>query len=464
MALAEAYLAAAKLDSALHAYIQAARTLPADSSSDDQERARLRRSVRRRIHYLKQVDRYEGYNGAYELAGQAVVFKFDPYLNTFPQLLDLRSGFIRVLYPVAPSHFHYLEWGGSPGGVVRFLQPAGADKLVLEWQPRGDKARSFVRTTRSIPVSFRSDQHALSGTLYLPASNRPMAAVAFAQGSGASTRFSISIEAIALAEAGAAALVFDKRGTGRSEGPAWHALGLEAQAADVTAAVDFLQSHEITKGLPIGAWGFSQGGWVVPLVATRSAAVAFVMLAAGPAVTLTEQTVHDVEYEMRTDGRSEAEIQSAAQFQRDLFAAISAGKSAPELQAMALPSGSSTWLRFINRPQFQFEVDWWRSNLYDPSPVIQQLKVPLLAIYGALDHAVPPRENVPRLSQLLANAPTRDYTITIVPRANHLFMEGKTGSRREFGQLGQYSAAYFRTMREWLRSHFLIEANVAQRE
>ena len=464
MALAEAYLVSANLNGALQAYRQGLSLLPTDTSTDDQERGRVRRVLTRRIHFLEQAERYEGYNGAYELAGQVVIFKFDPYLGTFPQVIDLRTGLDRILIPVAPAQFSYGEQGGMPGGEVRLLQPTGSDKPVLEWQPRGQQARSFVRITRSVPVSFKSGEYTLSGTLHLPIASRPMAAVVLAQGSGPSTRFSIGIEAMALAEAGAVALIFDKRGTGRSEGPPWHSLGLEAQAADVTAGVEFLHGHELTKSLPIGVWGFSQGGWVVPLVATRSANVAFVMLAAGPAVSLTDQTAQAVEYEMRTAGHTEAEIKAATQFQRDYFTAMGAGKNVQELQAIPLPEGSRAWRQFIQRPQFQFEVNWWRSNLYDPAPVLEQLKVPVLALYGALDHAVPPRENVPRLSQLLAHAPTRDYTITILPKTNHLFMEATTGSRREFGQLGWYSPAYFRAMRDWLRSHFLREEDATPRK
>jgi hypothetical protein len=43
-----------------------------------------------------------------------------------------------------------------------------------------------------------------------------------------------------------------------------------------------------------------------------------------------------------------------------------------------------------------------------------------------------------------------DYTLRIIPRANHLHLEAKTGSNPEMAGLQRFVPEYFSTVRSWL--------------
>jgi hypothetical protein len=45
---------------------------------------------------------------------------------------------------------------------------------------------------------------------------------------------------------------------------------------------------------------------------------------------------------------------------------------------------------------------------------------------------------------------SRDYTLRILPKANHLQLEAKLGSNAEMAALQGFVPAYFTTIQEWL--------------
>jgi pimeloyl-ACP methyl ester carboxylesterase len=75
-------------------------------------------------------------------------------------------------------------------------------------------------------------------------------------------------EAEYFAEEGIASLVFDKRGYGDSEGD-WRTASFEDLALDAIAAVDHSR---------IGLRGASQSGWVLPVAASKSESIRYLIL------------------------------------------------------------------------------------------------------------------------------------------------------------------------------------------
>ena len=85
-------------------------------------------------------------------------------------------------------------------------------------------------------VTFKNGAIVLSGSVLFPADKPPFIAVALLHGSGPQTRDWLLPIARRLTEAGAAALVFDKRGTGKSTG-SWSSASLEDLTGDAIQAV-----------------------------------------------------------------------------------------------------------------------------------------------------------------------------------------------------------------------------------
>jgi uncharacterized protein len=91
-----------------------------------------------------------------------------------------------------------------------------------------------------------------------------------------------------------------------------------------------------------------------------------------------------------------------------------------------------------------------RMYLYDPAPVLRQLRVPTLALFGELDHNIVAEKNKAAWEAALKAAGNPDYTLRILPRANHLQLEAVVGSNAEIPSLERFVRTYFTTIHEWL--------------
>jgi fermentation-respiration switch protein FrsA (DUF1100 family) len=109
------------------------------------------------------------------------------------------------------------------------------------------------------PITFVSGGDRLVGMLYLP-EEQPMAAVVTTGPLTSVKEQATGAYATALAERGFAALAFDHRSFGESEGEPRQFEDPERKAADVTAAVTALAVDERTRNLPVAAVGVCAGG------------------------------------------------------------------------------------------------------------------------------------------------------------------------------------------------------------
>jgi len=125
-------------------------------------------------------------------------------------------------------------------------------------------AGCFGGDLRVQEVEFASHGATLSGSIVFPA-NQPMrAAVVFIHGSGKQTRNLGWAERFA--KEGIAALVYDKRGAGKSGGEyegeqSVSEKNIALLADDASSALKTLSSHPSLKGIPVG-FAASPGGSV----------------------------------------------------------------------------------------------------------------------------------------------------------------------------------------------------------
>ena len=82
---------------------------------------------------------------------------------------------------------------------------------------------------------------------------------------------------------------------------------------------------------------------------------------------------------------------------------------------------------------------------YDPIPVLQRVRTPLLVLFGAEDRWVPSALSVERI--LEATAGHEDVTILNIPGADHYLKVPGPG-----GEL-DHSPNYLTTLEEWLVGH-----------
>jgi len=115
-------------------------------------------------------------------------------------------------------------------------------------------------------IQFYSEGLRLSGVLFLPEAPAPHPGIVLCHGFTAIKELILPDYARRYAAAGYAALTFDYRGFGESEGPRGRLIPLE-QVNDIRNAITFLQAQPEIDPARIGLWGTSFGGAHVPYVA-----------------------------------------------------------------------------------------------------------------------------------------------------------------------------------------------------
>lgn len=155
-------------------------------------------------------------------------------------------------------------------------------------------ATSFGAEPRIDDVEFASHGVTLSGSIALPEAAPIHAAIVFIHGSGSQTR-SLAV-AKRFAEAGIAALVYDKRGVGASGGEyegnqSVSEKNIALLADDAVAALEALARHPALDGVRLGFAGISQAGWIAPIAAQRSKRVDFLVLWSSPVCKVSEEDI-----------------------------------------------------------------------------------------------------------------------------------------------------------------------------
>ena len=251
-------------------------------------------------------------------------------------------------------------------------------------------------------VFFNNGDLKLAGMLFLPPGEGafprgegPFPAAVVIHGSGTSQRDSPWYLTVTkhLQENGIAVLLPDKRGSEKSEGN-WKEASFIELAKDTRSAVNFLREQTIFKCDRIGVIGFSQGGWIAPIVATEDEKLAFVVSMSGPGVTTEEQ----VEWE---------ETSRLANYTYPFLA-----------RPLAL---------LIARNFIQKEKFWRAIGGFNPLPHWQKVTNPSFMAFGENDKNLPVEESVKRIQALGQS----NIMVKVYPQGGHAIFDRATGRVQE---------------------------------
>jgi len=91
-----------------------------------------------------------------------------------------------------------------------------------------------------------------------------------------------------------------------------------------------------------------------------------------------------------------------------------------------------------------------RFYFYDPAPTLRRLRVPTLALFGGLDDNILAAKNKAAWETALRTGGNPDYTLLILPSADHLMLDAKVGNNAEMPSLQQFVPSYFPAVQGWL--------------
>ena len=322
---------------------------------------------------------------------------------------------------------------------------------------------SEKRGTSEETVQFASGDIALAGTLILPEGSQPHPAVVLFHGSGLQKRDLIT--ARWFAAEGIAALAYDKRGVGESGGD-FRKVPFMELCDDGLSAIKYLKSRKEIDAKRIGVWGLSQGGWLGPLAASRSADVAFVIAVSGPDVSPGEQMIVYYANELREQGMDEGDVREASTVRRDIWSYMSSGLGYEKTKAELDEARTKRWYSQakvqqddsfgplptpaeLSKPVGRSAIWFKREAVYDPVPALRALRVPALFLFGNHDQLIPVDESVAVIQRVLVGDKHRDFTIWVFPNVDH---EMRLVTREATGAI---DPEYLKTMQDWLSAHVL---------
>ena len=235
---------------------------------------------------------------------------------------------------------------------------------------------------------------------------------------------------------------------------------------DALSAIAYLKSRKEIDATRIGVWGLSQGGWLGPLTASRSADVAFVIAVSGPGVSPGEQMIVYYANELREQGMDESDVREASSVRRDIWAYMSSGLGYDRVKAELDEARTKRWYSRarvqqddsfgplptpaeLTKPVGRSAIWFKQEAVYDPVPALRALRVPALFLFGDHDRLIPVEESVAVIQRVLAENKHRDFTIRVFPNVDHE-MRLVTGAA-----MGAIDPDYLKTMRDWLSARVL---------
>lgn len=303
---------------------------------------------------------------------------------------------------------------------------------------------------------FGSGDAELSGTLYLPRAQAPVAAVVVTHSASSPLRTAPLYEHLktALPALGIAVFVYDRRGSGQS-GSVTAGGDFTVLADDAVAAVASLKSDPRIDPRRVGVWGLSQGGWISALAASRSPEIAFVVSVSAPVVTADVQMMFSSTNHLRANGHSQAEIDQMIATRRAVDDYMRGSGTREAAQAMIDAAKTQPWFKYTYMGETVRDraVSGWRREIEnDPLANLRAVAAPMLVLYGADDAVVPVATSVERLGTLAAQLPRMQ--VRVIAHADHAMETsvdlGVSLNPRNDGAETPDSAEYLAVLSSWL--------------
>ncbi|RYU84424.1 alpha/beta hydrolase [Hymenobacter persicinus] len=368
-------------------------------------------------------------------------------LRTALDLREIKPGQLQ-----ADLRFADLQGLGFPAENLTFKspqlhferQPGAVGNMAVDAIREGDFLRGFFSTDsvkadlllvrrgkpdprpyRTQTLQFRSGPLTFRGSLLIPddtLSRHP--AVVLLHAADAPRQRDLNAYADLLARQGFMTLVYDRRDASQPGSPAAQLLAEDAQAA-----VQALRKNAAVDSARVGLWGIRQGGNVAALAAGQPGRqVAFVVSLSAPGISPAAARQEQMTARLRQQGVKQAQIRQAQQAAAQLERYVRRGNEGDSAQLhQALQRiGPEPWVSLTELPrrvptaaELQSQPQW-RDFLLDPRTAWQQVRVPVLLLYGAADTHFNARESAQRLRGVVGYR--RGSAVRVYANADHELM------------------------------------------
>ena len=379
---------------------------------------------------------FASYIGTYQLGNEMVLIRsvqdFDIYFAFYTeQQRDVR------LYPMSDTLFF-----SELGDTIELVRNHDGHTASLIVHGLDNQATLAPRTNpyQVEEVLYPHGDITISGTLLLPDSPGPHPAIVIMQGTNPNNRDFFRYLGHYFAEAGIAALVYDKPGAFDSAHPSLGSFwenSVQDLADAAVAGVHYLQSRPEINPKQVGIRTFSNSSWAGPLAASQSDDVAFLM---GTAVSGVAQRQADVFQE---------DLNNISYYDYPEWAAGAA------FEYLRFTREFSIFARELSLPLPPPTRDYYGQD-FDPLTAWENVTQPTLVVNGQFDTLVDPVDAIARIEQTLTANGNPDYTLIVYPNADHALLQTQTGLRAETrGQRDRvFAPGVIALQTEWILARF----------
>ena len=343
------------------------------------------------------------------------------------QRIDGTTG---VIQPASgEGRVSHLGWTEEPDGVQIRLQPCADRAITVD----GKTARKVDFEVTDVRFKGAGGVE-LTGRLVLPKGLGKVPIVVIGHGSEDTSALKLYDEQRLYPSQGVGAFLFDKRGTGASGGQ--YMVNFDVLAQDVAAAVGEARRLAGARAGRVGLEGASQGGWIIPLAATK-VPVDFVMVDYGLTIDPWMENVAETVQDMEAKGWGPAEVAKAREMgaaASDLVASMFGEKEMAAWDALRAKHQAEPWYKDLEgeftgllaphaaatakpialaHPAFKADTSWRHDSL----GVLRRVKAPVLWIIAAQDTVAPPEQTEKDLGTLIKEG--RDIRVAIFPGTDH---------------------------------------------
>lgn len=402
-----------------------------------------------RTHELKGIYRTAG--------GELIQVSSWPWNENELMVHELESGLRVTAFCAGPGRFLIGSWFGAPRGPVAELRVRRAADGSVEGLSRslGGEEAFFERLTlRERTVRYESDGVTLEGTLVLPVEPGTYPAVVLQGGGSWRGREDTRRFADAFAAQGIAAFCYDKRGSGRSGGSRPNSMTRIAR--DAVEAHSAVCAEDEVDPDHVGFFGFSRGGWQVPLAAAETDACAFAIVLAGPSVSPRSQESTRRLNRLRDLGVDAEGIRIAEAYLERLWHFAVHDRGWDEYVSAREDIAARGWLGILGGEDSPEPTrwQWYRLNAeHDPLPAIRAQHSPVRVFLGGADRNVTPESNAGPWREALSESASADWQVRVLSRADHMmFLAAADGSPAEIHAIEGSVPGLWPEIAAWVRS------------
>ncbi len=318
------------------------------------------------------------------------------------------------------------------GVVIERRADFKADQYPL-WAPyEAPPDGAYDATEVSIPAP---QGHTLAGTLTTPITRKAVPAAVLITGlaphernNGQPPWMPFRDIADALTRAGIAVLRVDDRGVGKSSGDHDPSTSFD-EADDVQTEVAWLRARAGIDPKRIALVGYSEGGFIAPMVAAKDPSIAAIITLASPGVPVSELAHYQVEQSVILDPKI-----PAADRQKEIAKQLAeALKDLTPRESVAMT---------IN-----------------PIPYDRKVRCPALIIQGSTDRDVP-LQSAERIALAIRGNGNFDVSVRILPGVSHSLLPDAVGLGSGWGSLPAFltSPQILEVMTKWAVSKLGVAA------